>query len=180
MTRRTIEQLRQIVGNNRSVYDNVKNGIKAWDTRKKIMVEKAVSKGVNVDGFFNEYKLAKDHWENDLSKFGIIAKEVDKVKRSCFERWGDRNHIDRSLSANWFSFKANTMDCIAQELTDMYGVSIDPEDIAEFIIQYPDKDMYPKIVTLNTTIMRFKYLVGFHPKYYCKIIASKSVEGVPF
>ncbi len=180
MRPRSIEQLNQIVGNNRTVMANVRNGIKAWETRKKLLLENAINNGVKPDKLFSEYWDAKLALDNDYSKEGIIAKHVYKVRRGCFIRWGDKNHIDRIMSANWFSSQAQPMDCIAQELTEMYNIPIDENDIVEFIIQHPDRDMYKPIVKYNTTIAIFKYRVGFHPKNYKNNSPEFILQGLPF
>jgi hypothetical protein len=179
---RTSDQLSLIVGNNRTIAENVRNGIKAWETRKQRLIEKAENRGVNVRGLFLEYKQAVYEWDEDLSTFGIIAKEIQWIRKSCFERWGDRNHIDRVITRNWFEEKAFPLDVQLQEINEMHFRNIEPDDVVDFIITYPRREDYPPLRIIGEKSDLFAEMVGFRPNRNMVInkIYSPELEDYPF
>lgn len=61
-----------------------------------------------------------------------------KINRSDYERYGDRNNLDRAKSRRWVDSKNSSLplDVMAQELSDNLGVEVTPADIIDFVDTY--------------------------------------------
>jgi hypothetical protein len=65
----------------------------------------------------------------------------EKVSRASFIEFGDKNYITASIAPSYgFTSKAKggqSLDTVAQEMSDAAGVEITPQDIVDFIVTYP-------------------------------------------
>ena len=84
MKQRSFEYLQSLTQNNRTVLQNVENGIKAWFTRQQRMIERAEQNGINVRGLIREYCNAIEVYDNDYSIQGIIYKEITYIQEEGF------------------------------------------------------------------------------------------------
>lgn len=163
---RTQEYLNTVVGNNRTVKQNILNGKKAWETRKQRMINKALDNGIDVQGLLNEYLHAKFEYDQDFTIQGVISREIIRIPRRSFERWGDPNHINRVMIANWFSEDSANLDTQVEEINSMFGTHITECDVCEFISDYNRRDDYGPIWEINQARELFKEAVGFDPERY--------------
>lgn len=118
---------------------------------------------------------------NNLEEWQIDAL-TRKFNRDSFTRFGDRNQITPELTSKWLKPKKSqnvddNIDIAAQELSDIAGKEITPQDIVDLISQFPTKDV-PKITErmkdieaqykdlTNTPIQKhdkFKEEIGLEP-----------------
>ena len=160
MKQRSFEYLQSLTQNNRTVLQNVENGIKAWFTRQQRMIERAEQNGINVRGLIREYCNAIEVYDNDYSIQGIIYKEITYIQEEGFCRFGDRNWITKEIRRNHLRSDGRHIDDLAEELSNTYNREITPSDIAEFIKDYPEKkhELFVKIEEIQEV---FKELIGF-------------------
>lgn len=161
MKHRSTEYLQSLTANNRTVMENVENGMKAWLTRQKKMVEKAIQKGVDVARIISEYKQAVELYDNDYSIPGILSKELGYIKPKGLYQFGDRNWIDGEVKRNYLRPDGKHIDELAEELSNHYNREITPSDIAEFIKDYPDR-AYESYLKMNEAKEIFRECVGFN------------------
>ncbi len=68
----------------------------------------------------------------------IIADGLVPIKESGFDRFGDTNNKTKKTKSYFDNENGREIDDLAQELSDRAGVEISPNDIADFIAEYPD------------------------------------------
>jgi hypothetical protein len=157
---RTQSQLQQLTQNNRTIFENVQNGLKAWNTRRKRMIETAKKNGANVDELILNYLRTHTEYYSDCSKFGILSRELGKISYESFYRFGDRNIIDREIRQNYLSRMGSSLDLIVMDLSDRYFFEITTDDAIEFIVQFPNPEDYH--IELSEAIKEFYIQVGFN------------------
>ena len=60
------------------------------------------------------------------------------ITEASFNRFGDRNNITPSIKSNYISEKGSTADEIARAASEDSGIDIGPEDVIDFIMNWPD------------------------------------------
>lgn len=161
MKYRDKEYLQSLTRNNRTVQQNVENGMKAWLTRQRKLVENAVQKGVDISSIIFEYQQAIELYDNDYSIPGIISRELGYIKPEGFYRFGDRNYITNAMKRNYFRQDGLHIDELSDALANRYNRNITPSDIAEFICEYPNRNYEPFVRILEAG-QSFRELIGFN------------------
>lgn len=161
MKHRDREYLQSLTRNNRTVQQNVENGMKAWLTRQRKLVEKAVQRGVDISSIIFEYQQAIELYDNDYSIQGIISRELGYIQPEGFYRFGDRNHITNEMKRNYFRQDGWHIDELAEELSNHYNRNVPPDDIAGFISEYPNRE-YEPFVKVQEARQLFRELIGFN------------------
>lgn len=156
---RTAEQLSQLTQNNRTILENVQNGLKAWNTRRKRLIEKAIETEVNVYELISNYLEAHAHYYSDCSKFAILSRELGKVSFESFYRFGDRNLVDKEIKQNYLSYNGSSLDLIVMDLSERYFFEITTDDAIEFMVQFPNPEYYH--IELTESENEFYEQVGF-------------------
>jgi len=142
----------------------------------------------------NQYIVENSQNPNELAK--VYAKEepttqplstaermiadygIGKVTNKSFERFGDRNYKGLSMAKTYFNNKEGQgIDQVAKEMSDHYGVEITPQDIADFMVKFPNGEgsalkLVETEVALNAAA-KFKELTGLNLN---KEIAEKVIE----
>ena len=110
----------------------------------------------------NEFINAINFRNEDVSKFGIIAQELGKTTLQSFERWGDKNFLEKSIKRKYISKQGLSLDVQAQGMSLQYNKTIEENDLIEFIISYPSGpesyETHQYLIDLN---QHFKNLLGF-------------------
>ncbi len=161
MKYRDREYLKTLTRNNRTVQQNVENGIKAWLTRQKRLVEKAIQKGIDISAIIQEYRQATELYDNDYSIPGILSKELGYIRPEGFYRFGDRNCVTPEIRKNYFRSDGRHIDDLAEELSNRYNREINPCNITQFIIDYPGRE-YEPLARVEETKQLFRELIGFN------------------
>lgn len=109
--------------------------------------------------------------DDDFSRECIIAREVNVTTWTSFCRFGDRNCSSRLLKRNWIRDKAEALDVQAMYITESYGLEINPEELAQFMIEHDrGKEQYQKYAEVEQLKQLFKQLTGFrwdwNPKFF--------------
>jgi hypothetical protein len=68
----------------------------------------------------------------------IIADGLSPIKESGFDRFGDKNNKTNKTKSYFDNESGREIDDLAQELSEIGGVEITPNDIADFISENPD------------------------------------------
>lgn len=99
----------------------------------------------------------------------IIADHgIGKISKESFEEFSDSNNITMSLARTYFApkdskIKPQTLDQVAHELSEDSGIEITPEDVANFMVRFPNgmtSDAKPNDVAGEAAI-RFEQVTGF-------------------
>lgn len=111
--------------------------------------------------------------DDDFTRGGIIAREVNVTTWQSFCRFGDRNCSSKTFRRNWIRDKAIALDVQAMFITEEYSFEILPEELAEFMMQHEaGKDQYKPFEELNNLKKAFNELTGFrwdwNPKFFRK------------
>ena len=71
----------------------------------------------------------------------IAEMGIGKITPESFKKYGDKNNIDSSIVFAYFKGKrgqkALPIDVVAKEMSDHYGVEIEPQDIVDFMVRFP-------------------------------------------
>lgn len=113
--------------------------------------------------------------DDDFSRDGIIAREVDKTTWESFCRFGDRNSASKALILTWIDNKSMPLDSQAASIFEQYNLDIHPSELAEFIINHDHGkqsfELYQKLAGLKK---QFRYLTGFN--WDCKWVKSHIIN----
>jgi hypothetical protein len=138
----------------------------------------------------SDYQIFNALADNPVDSTGFIANHVSKIKESCFCRWGDRNSISSEMRRIWFSDRALEVDVAAQELSEISGVTIAPEEIIEFVCQHPKGPktylVFDQIRQIEEAFYRltgFRLSTNFIKKFNQEMMSKEPIEpwvDVPF
>lgn len=97
--------------------------------------------------FFLVYKLytfakKKVHHVVKSYKESCICEHLVRFPAKSFRRWGDFNAINRIVRANYMSHLGVPIDVQAMDITEATGVTIEPDDIVEFVYKYLRKPKF--------------------------------------
>ena len=132
----------------------------------------------------NAFITAKNSLYEDNTPFGIIAFNLSKTTIESFNRWGDRNHINKDIKRNYISQEGIPIDSQAEEMTNQFNILICESDIVDFITCHPKgREEYKKFVICNELSDKFKELVGFtltltFARELLKMTAEKLEENI--
>lgn len=103
---------------------------------------------------------------------------VGKVTNKSFERFGDRNLKGLSMAKAYFNNETGqSIDQVAKEMSDHYDVEITPQDIADFMVRFPNGEGTAlKLVeseVASNAAAKFKELTGLNLN---QEIAQKVIE----
>ncbi len=91
----------------------------------------------------------KEFIENQVDyKTKAIAENIGgKIDRKSYINFGDKNNIGASMAKSYFSKEGRSIDTIAQELSEDYGIEITPQDIVDHIDTYQNgaNDVYKEV-----------------------------------
>lgn len=94
-----------------------------------------------------------------------IAHGIGKVKRESYISFGDKNNISQAKAKIYFSNDGESIDTLAQSLSEDSGVEITPQDIVDFIDKYHyGREQYlreQKNPVLKQLSDRFSDIAGF-------------------
>lgn len=78
----------------------------------------------------------------------VISENINKVKGSSYNRFGDKSNITNNKARAYFNEnKGVGIDVLAQELSETAGVEITPQDVVDFIDRFPNGiDDYTKSI----------------------------------
>ena len=109
-------------------------------------------------------------------KEAIIADGINKIKGDGFIRFDDRNNITPQIKKSYFDKEGRQIDDLAKELSEMAGVEITEEDIADFIKKHPKgvKEFYDNVKkeAKNTGILESNDIFDLKKKF-------EDITGLP-
>jgi len=156
-------RMEDVQKNGLTAAENIIRGFKGDTNRKLNIVSKAEEKGIDVKGLIEEYLTLKDNFDNDFSKFGILAKSIKKTTEASFKRYGDANYLNRTLKRNYISKEGTPIDVMIEELNEIYYSNLETDDVIDFITSFEngsyEYDLYAKITEFEGI---FKEMVGFN------------------
>lgn len=117
--------------------------------------------------------------DDDITREGIIAREIGKTPWKSFCRFGSRRNATGALRLIWIDNKAIPLDAQAMYISDHYCMEILPDELAEFMMSYDrGKAGFERYRELDELEKAFKNLVGFkwNIKFARQIILKKQVE----
>lgn len=147
-----------------------------------------------VEATINPYELAKmwihvrSEAENFFSKETVINQHFDCIRKTCFERWGDKNWLT-DVSKKWFDDDAIELDVKIDSISQESGLEIEVDDVIEFVRQFKPGEYQNPMQLLQSRIEeKFKENCGFNIKSYyadhlvkcCEFVQSEPIETVCF
>lgn len=163
----TVYQLDQVMQNGKRVYENIESGFKAFQNYCNKLIDKAKERQIDIDSLFEKYQELSYTIQNDFTNEGILAKAIIPTTRESFERWGDKNHLNGQIVRNYISQTGMPLDSMAQDINETYYSQITPDEIVEFMINYPGGiKEYRRLKELNDFRREFKEIIGFYPEKY--------------
>ncbi|CAL2094706.1 hypothetical protein [Tenacibaculum sp. 190524A02b] len=107
----------------------------------------------------------QNYLENNIDfKTRIIAENIGNISRKQFVEFDDENNITQSLAKSYLRKDGKPIDTLSEELTSDFGITITPEDIIEFIKDYPNgaSELYRKFKRDNFKPLeeKFELLTG--------------------
>jgi len=119
----------------------------------------------------NPYEIAEVYINEEPTTQPLSTKErmvadygIGKIKESSYAEFGDGNNVGMSKAKTYFSKDGQSLDVIAKEMSDHYGVEIEPSDLIDFIDRFPNGERQAlKEVESDISISaanKFKELTG--------------------
>ncbi len=106
-----------------------------------------------ITGAYNMAKEAASHevtlepWQREL-----LGR---KISTDSFNRFGDRNHVGRTLAMGWLRKDGEQLDTLAQELSELGGVEVTEQNIIDFMMQHPSGHVSQSSETMRSLSRRF-------------------------
>jgi hypothetical protein len=101
--------------------------------------------------------------DEDYSRQSIIARELNKTTWKSFCRFGSKRNATPALILCWIDNGAMSLDEQAMWMTENYGMEIQPDELAEFMMIYDrGKSGYESYQELSVLKLAFKQLTGFN------------------
>lgn len=133
---------------------------KAVETHRRNLIEKCK---YNVKSLIEGYLKALELFEDDYSTDGILAREIGPTPTDSYKRFGDVNNIRPGMVLTWFRKDGFTLDVQAENISARYNVEITPDDIVNFMTEYPfGCGQFPAIENIKLSLQEFKSKVGFN------------------
>lgn len=139
----------------------VQAAIKAAHTLRINLLEKADR--LQVEQISREIISSQFLFDDDVTREGIIAREIGKTTWQSFCRFGDRRSTSSIMKLVWIDNKEVPLDIQAMYLSEQYGMDFSPEEFSDFMLRY-DHGLatFPILADLANLKNTFKYLTGFH------------------
>jgi len=117
-----------------------------------------------VKALFDAVIEAQDAYEYDLSEEGIIAKNINKTTKESFCRYGDANHITRTIRVKYLNDKVGVaLDVQAYWMQENFNKDIEPDDLAAFITNYENgAEDYPLYAKIDECKQEWKNYTGIN------------------
>jgi 2-hydroxy-3-keto-5-methylthiopentenyl-1-phosphate phosphatase len=111
--------------------------------------------------------------DDDFSKTGIIAREINTTTWASFCRFGDRKNATKALILFWIRNDGIPLDVQAASMSEQFFTDVSPEELADFITQYDHgKTLYEDFKELGDLKKLFRKLTGL--SYHSKIFQEQS------
>lgn len=116
-------------------------------------------------------------WEEDLLHI--------QINQSSYEQFADKNTIGQTMARAWFGKDLGNLgdiDVIAQELSEMHGVEITPDDVVEFINNHPSKYVRKTTGIQRELARKYRKLTGQSIKNHGKQkaeVTEDEFEDIP-
>lgn len=145
--------------------------MQAWQTMRTKMI--AVCDKEELKNLALEIFEAQEKWEYDYTVSGIIAKEIIPTTMKSLCRFGDRNRITKSCILQYVVSEGSPLDCQAAGMTELYGKEIQPDEIAEFMMEN-DRGVssYYPLSCIYELKQIWKQLTGFN---FCGKFAMENI-----
>ncbi len=89
----------------------------------------------DVVGLADAYERERSLYDESVSSHW--SQYMTAIKQDGFKRFSDPNLITGGIVKNWFSEDGADIDTLAAEISEMSGVDVTPQDIADFITENP-------------------------------------------
>jgi hypothetical protein len=100
---------------------------------------------------------------NVMDKETIIASEIRHTTSKSFYRFGDRNQVTPGIILHYFRTNGVPLDIQSKNLTESFGIDINVQDLADFIISYPNgTSHFHKFVEMKTVETAIKEITTFN------------------
>lgn len=110
-----------------------------------------------------EIKAKEYSIDDDVSRSGIIAKEIGPTTWKSFCRFGDRRSATPGLILYWINNKAMSLDEQAMWISENYNMDILPDELASFMLEHErGKSYYSSYSELSYLHRLFKEITGFN------------------
>lgn len=142
------------------------------------------AKGYIIENSENPLQLAEVYVGEEPTQNGISDIErmiadfgVGKVKGKSYNSFGDRNKMTLGKAKHYISKDGRSIDVVAAEMSDHYGVEITPQDVVDFIDTFPNGEQEALRMVENATARqaadKFKQLTGLTLN---QEVAKKAIE----
>lgn len=116
--------------------------LRASQIADKVYFSRVMKKLVSVKNedleILNNYAFELLNSYEDLSIQGIIAYELRKTTEVSFNRWADKNYMNKSLKKHYISEQGTPLDLQVKYINDEYNKDITEQDLVDFILSHPN------------------------------------------
>ena len=127
--------------------------------------------GYTIENSENPYQLANIYVAEEPTLGNISTVErmiadfgIGKIKGKSYNQFGDRNNMTLGKARRYINKDGRSIDVVAAEMSDHYGVEITPQDIVSFMDKFPDgvQQALKMVETANArqAADKFKKLTG--------------------
>lgn len=166
---------------------NYNSGTLSWSNTDILFSQETNPNELIADYSFNPLEIA-DAWLSEkhgiLDEIGykntILSEYIGFVSRSSFINNGDKNLITTAIEKRYLRKHATPLDLIAMEASEIANITIEEQDIVEFITTYPSG--VPKNNELTRKLsLKFKELTGMslqHRPYLFSVMHHKDTNAI--
>lgn len=148
------------------------HGEKSIEMPKGIITDNDVKSHI-IETSKNPYEIAELYINEEPTTQPISSIErmiadygIGKVKGNSYNEFGDRNNMTFGKAKSYINKDGYSIDVIAKEMSDHYGVEISPADITNFMDRFPNGERQAlKLVESDIAIKaanKFKELTGLN------------------
>lgn len=111
----------------------------------------------------------------EFDKQTILATEIRRTTLESYLRNGDKNYLSCYIILHYIRKEGTPLDVQAMDLTEQYGIEYTPQDLIDFIHEYPcGSSTYPKLQEIRTIRESIKSITGFRAtKQFIQYLNSK-------
>lgn len=127
--------------------------------------------GYTIENSENPYQLANIYVAEEPTLGNISTVErmiadfgIGKIKGKSYNQFGDRNNMTLGKARRYINKDGRSIDVVAAEMSDHYGVEITPQDVVSFMDKFPDGEQQALRMVENANARqaadKFKKLTG--------------------
>lgn len=120
----------------KSAFEGIEPGEIQPSEANKLIAEKSENPQEIIDA--HEQLMADEPFVQGEAIDHAISENIGKVKRQGYIQFGDRNNVTQGKAKAYFDKEGETVDTLAQRISEETGLDVTPNDVISFIDRFPN------------------------------------------